>query len=140
MCSICSLGRWFSWQGVQTPGGATVPQCLSPPGPIRWSIWIGWTWQWLVETDRQPNYLPHPGSSPELAPMLNAGLSSERLPRGVGRVRNRMSTGPIPMTLTIMNGRNMELTMSPMRKITWLFLPQSSPLPQHASVSRDAIQ
>ena len=50
--------------------------------------------------------------------MLNTGLNSERLPRGVGRARNRTGTGPIPTTLTITKGRSMEHTMTPMGKVT----------------------
>ena len=54
--------------------------------------------------------------------MLNAEISSEKLPRGVGRARNRTSTGPIPMTLTITKGRNMGRTMSPTWKMTVVIL------------------
>ena len=43
-----------------------------------------------------------PGPSPEPALMLNAGLSSGRLVNGIGRAKGRPSTGPTPLTLTIM--------------------------------------
>ena len=39
-----SQGGLVSRQGLQTPGGVTIPRCLSPCGPIRWSIRIDWTW------------------------------------------------------------------------------------------------
>ena len=44
-------------QGLRTPEGTTVPRCVK----------IGWIWptiSWLVETGRQPNYLPPPWTKP----------------------------------------------------------------------------
>ena len=74
--------------------------------------------QWLMETGRQPNYLPPPGPSPEPALMLSAGLSSGRLVRGAGKVTDRPIMSPTPTTLVITKGRSTGLMTSHMGRMT----------------------